>query len=92
MMLKLRLVPHALSGADSGFYELRIILEHRGREYQKASINKLPEIDSMMDYMFEAAKAEMKAMIRSFMQTGSPVDRPIYGSGRTPWVEGRDPS
>jgi hypothetical protein len=78
MELEIRIFPYARSMGSPNrepYYTMRITLKYRGRVFGKEVINPypLPELYSTMDYLFEAARKEMKATILTYMQTGSPV-------------------
>lgn len=87
MELEIRICPYERSMGSPNtnpFHTMRITLRYRGRVYQKEEINPLPELHSVMDYLFEAARREMKAMILAYMQTGSPIERKAQGYFETP--------
>lgn len=79
MELEIRIYPYERSMGSPNtdpFHTMRITLRFRGRVFHKEVINRLPELHSMMDYLFEAARKEMKRVILTYMQTGSPVEGP----------------
>lgn len=87
MELEIRICPYEYGRETpnrNSFHTMWITLRYRGRVYQKEEINPLPELHSVMDYLFEAARREMKEMILAYMQTGSPIERKAQGYFETP--------
>ena len=87
MELEIRICPYAASHGSLNrepFHTMRIALRYRGRVYQKEVVNHLPELHSTMDYLFDAARREMKAMILNYMQTGSPIEGLVQQYLETP--------